>query len=393
VLLGVIVFVAQIAIGPSFMILPYAYLLMEIIIISMVKYMNMHDIESNMVAHMLKQNDYGYIFVDMKRYFLGSNDTAVKLLPQLGQLDIESVFPVRNLPVTSYMSMWMDELDKMEDCHSFVRRIFDDNRTLKCKVRPLHYGHKGKQVGYTIIISDDTQQQKYINLLNNYNTSLEKEVKEKISHIDDMRDHVLLSIANIVENRDFSTGDHVKRTSHTVRLFMDYLKKEKPEVLKSYDISDAIWKAAPMHDLGKLAIRDYILQKPGVYTNEEYEEMKQHSEKGAKIVKEVFEDIEDPEFVNVAINIAHYHHERWDGTGYPSGLRGEEIPVEARIMALADVFDALVSERCYKVAMTYDEAFDVIDKSLGTHFDPILGKCFTECRGELIHLYEAANAC
>lgn len=388
-LVGVISFFSQIFVESEVSIFPYSYLLMELIMVMWVQKMNIHDIDSNILAHMLKQNDNGYIFVDMRRRFLGCNDLAFKLLPQLRNLEIEKPFRNNSLSVTINMDNWMDELDRLEDAHSFVRRIFDDTRTLRCKVRPLRYGKNGRQVGYTIIISDDTQQQKYINLLNNYNTSLEREVQIQVSHIADMRDNILLSIANIIENRDNSTGDHVKRTSHTVRLFIDYLNRTQPEILQTYHLTDRIWKAAPMHDLGKLAIRDDILTKPGIYTSAEYEEMKQHSEKGAKIVKEVFADIEDEEFIKVAVNIAHYHHEKWDGTGYPSGLKGENIPVEARIMALADVFDALVSDRCYKTAMSYDQAFAVIDNSLGTHFDPVLGRCFTACKDELIQLYEA----
>ncbi len=388
-LVGTLAFFLQPAVGYKYDLYPIAYIIMEFLMNRMVHNMDMYDIESNIVHHMLKQNEYGYIFVDMKRRFLGANDTAKSLLPQIKSLQIDKPFESKDYPVVFNMSCWMDELDNMEEKHSFVRHIFDDTKTLRCKVRPLHSGPRNKQTGYTIILSDDTQQQKYISLLNNYNTSLEHEVQEKVSHIEDMRDNVVVSIANIVENRDFSTGDHVKRTSLTVRLFVEYLNRTKPELLVSNELSRSIWKAAPMHDLGKLAIRDDILQKPGVYTPEEYDEMKLHSEKGAKIVEQVFADIEDPDFVDVAVNIAHYHHEKWDGTGYPSKLKGEEIPVEARIMALADVFDALVSERCYKSAMSYEDAFEVIRKSLGTHFDPELGKCFIECKKELVNLYEA----
>ena len=124
-------------------------------------------------------------------------------------------------------------------------------------------------------------------------------------------------------------------------------------------------------------------------TSEEYDKMKAHAAEGARIVKSILEGVEEEEFVNIATNVAHYHHEKWDGSGYPEKISGENIPLEARIMALADVFDALVSKRCYKEAFTYDKAFGIIEESLGSHFDPELGRIFIECREELEELYSS----
>ena len=115
--------------------------------------------------------------------------------------------------------------------------------------------------------------------------------------------------------------------------------------------------------------------------------MKVHAAKGAEIVASLLEDVEDEEFARIAENVAHYHHEKWNGQGYPEQLKGEEIPLEARIMALADVFDALVSKRCYKEQMSFDEAFAIIEESLGSHFDPELGKIFMQCRSRLEAYY------
>ena len=143
-----------------------------------------------------------------------------------------------------------------------------------------------------------------------------------------------------------------------------------------------------MHDLGKVAIDDAVLRKPGKYTDAEYAEMKRHSAEGARIVESILQGVEDDAFVEVAKNVAYYHHEKWNGFGYPMGKAGNDIPVEARIMALADVFDALVSKRCYKDAFSYDEAFSIIEGDLGKHFDPELGRVFMECRPALEALYD-----
>jgi response regulator RpfG family c-di-GMP phosphodiesterase len=146
-------------------------------------------------------------------------------------------------------------------------------------------------------------------------------------------------------------------------------------------------KAAPMHDIGKITISDEILQKPGKLSDAQFEEMKKHSEKGAEIVEKLLEGIDDPTFVEITKNVANYHHEKWNGAGYPEGLSGEEIPIEARIMALADVFDALVSKRCYKEKMDYDRAFEIIEESSGSHFEPRLAEIFMTCRPQLEEYY------
>lgn len=196
-------------------------------------------------------------------------------------------------------------------------------------------------------------------------------------------------MAIMVESRDNSTGGHIKRTSDCVRVFVDGLKKNPAYSGISENYFNAVIKAAPMHDLGKIAVKDSILTKNGRFTDEEYEQMKKHSAEGARIVAAILEGENDTLFREIAVNVARYHHEKWNGCGYPEKISGEQIPFEARIMALADVFDALVSKRCYKESMSYDESFKIIEESLGSHFDPALGKEFLKCRPELEALYNS----
>ena len=215
---------------------------------------------------------------------------------------------------------------------------------------------------------------------NDMTVSLDEKTKRLIA----VQNSVLTGMATMVESRDNSTGGHIRRTSDCVRVFANEL--DMPQ-----DFLEAVVKAAPMHDLGKIAVPDAILQKPGKFTDEEYEKMKSHSAEGALIVENVLSEVDDLEFKKIAINVAHYHHEKWDGSGYPDHLRAQEIPLEARIMALADVFDALVSKRCYKDSFSYDKAFQIIQESLGTHFDPELGQKFISCRPKLEELYNSYN--
>ena len=196
---------------------------------------------------------------------------------------------------------------------------------------------------------------------------------------------------NDLENRDNSTGGHIKRTSDVIGIFVETMK-ENPRFQLSDELCEDLVKAAPMHDLGKIAIEDRILQKPGRFTEEEFAVMKTHAEKSAEIVEKILRGVEEEHSVNVAVNVARYHHEKWNGQGYPMGLSGEEIPLEARIMAMADLYDALVSKRCYKEPMSFSKAYDIIIESMGSHFDPGLEPVFTLSRGKLEAYYADAEA-
>lgn len=182
---------------------------------------------------------------------------------------------------------------------------------------------------------------------------------------------VINSMANLIESRDNSTGNHVKRTGIYVERMINLLKKDgtyREELTDSF--VENLLKAAPMHDIGKIKIPDHILQKPGKLTAEEFEVIKTHATEGGKIVRQVLGGVESPDFLAMAMDVATFHHEKWDGSGYPSGLSGKKIPLSARIMAVADVFDALVSKRCYKDSMSPEEAFTIIENTAGSHFDP-----------------------
>ena len=194
-----------------------------------------------------------------------------------------------------------------------------------------------------------------------------------------MQTHMISGLANLIENRDLDTGEHIFRTSAYVRLLAECAREDGvyADVIDDKFIS-MLETLAPMHDIGKIVVPDSILRKPARLTYEEFEIMKTHAAVGGKVVKEVLSGITDEDYLSFAADIATYHHERWDGTGYPEKLKGEDIPLSARIMAIADVFDALISERCYKKAMPPKEAFGIIEEEAGTHFDPLLAKVFLD---------------
>ena len=190
----------------------------------------------------------------------------------------------------------------------------------------------------------------------------------------------------MVESRDNSTGGHIRRTSEGVRILIE-TARENGALSLTDEFCRNIVKAAPMHDLGKIAVDDAVLRKPGRFTPEEFEKMKAHAAEGARIVHEILRDTDDESFRRIAENVAHYHHERMDGSGYPDGLSGEDIPLEARIMAIADVYDALVSKRVYKDSMPFDKADAIILSGMGTQFDPALQPFYAAARPELEAYY------
>ena len=248
----------------------------------------------------------------------------------------------------------------------------------------------GISVVLTVVCTMFTSQLE-INKNNLQNDIIEKtdEIKEQNKKIIYIQEQTIYGMANLIESRDSDTGEHVKRTS----LYVELLGKAAKEAGYHKEIItdgyiEILKKAAPMHDIGKIAVSDSILKKPGKLTEEEFKKIQNHTIAGEKIIREVLSGIESEDYVKIAADIAVSHHERWDGNGYPYKLKGEEIPLEARIMAIADVFDALVSPRCYKDPFSTDEAFEIISLSRGTHFDPVLTDLFISKKDEVVKIFE-----
>jgi len=206
------------------------------------------------------------------------------------------------------------------------------------------------------------------------NAWLEAEIARRMRQNQVVQDVSMRALASIAEARDDETGNHILRTQAYVNVLARalattprYAGELTPALVETYT------KAAPLHDIGKVAIPDHILHKPGKHTPDEWEIMKTHARQGSDAIWRAICDQEEREaldFLYIAMDIAHYHHEKWDGSGYPEGLAGEAIPLPARLMALADVFDALISKRAYKPAFPLDRATAIINEGRGQHFDP-----------------------
>jgi len=221
-----------------------------------------------------------------------------------------------------------------------------------------------------------------------------EDAQKKNEQIAKLQNGLILVLADLVESRDKCTGNHVRNTAAYAKLIMEKMRetgKHTDELTDSYLYE--VENGAPLHDVGKIQIPDALLNKPGKLTDAEFAEMKCHTLRGTEIIDRAIGMVSDDstDYLKEARNLTLYHHERWDGKGYPKGLKGEEIPLSARIMAVADVFDALVARRSYKDGFPFDTAVDIIRKESGTHFDPEVVDAFLLCQDEAREIAEQAN--
>ncbi len=368
---------------PDVELIPLAYDIAMIVYLIIVHRLVLYDISDTVIDSIVQKGETGFISFDFNYRYLGSNETAKKIFPELCKLTVDKQI-TSSEQLSRNVDSWLSEFRKNNENDKFYYKTED--KTYLVDVNFLSDGNHKR--GYQLYITDDTKNQQYIALLDSFNTELKEEVAQKTRHIVEMHDNLILSMATMVESRDNSTGGHIRRTSEGVRILIDEIKKGSDFDLDE-EFCKCLIKAAPMHDLGKIAVDDAILRKPGRFKPDEYEKMKSHAAEGAKIVHEILKSTDDERFKLIAENVAHYHHERIDGSGYPEGLKGEQIPLEARIMAIADVYDALVSKRVYKEKMSFEDADRIIMEGMGKHFDKRLEPYYVAARPRLEQYYSS----
>jgi len=223
--------------------------------------------------------------------------------------------------------------------------------------------------------------------LENQNLLLEEKVKERTKLLERTNSAAIYCLAALAETRDPETGEHIKRTQEYIReLALELQGKDDYKAVLTKDYIELLYQSAPLHDIGKVGVRDSILLKPGRLTEEEFEEMKKHTLYGGECLMVGIKELGEDSFLTLAKEIALTHHEKWDGTGYPRGLSKAEIPISGRLMALSDVYDALISKRVYKNAFTHEEAKMIILDGRGTHFDPDIVDAFIIREAEFIEI-------
>lgn len=296
-----------------------------------------------------------------------------------------------NLPDLILMDVMMPEMDGFEAVkklknHTQLSKVPVIFLTAKTDVDDIKKGFECGGVDYIAKPFDGgelTSRVKTHLELSMYRKSLEVQVEARTQEIESLKNVIIEAMGGLAEYRDNETGQHIKRTQLYIKALCEALmeKEAYPETITPEYIQ-LFFKSAPLHDIGKVGIRDVVLLKPGKLTAEEFENMKYHAKFGEDVITKLIEKSGPTGFLDLAKEIAGGHHEKWDGSGYPKALKGEKIPLSARIMAVADVYDALVSKRIYKPAFSHEDALKLIKEGKGTHFDPTLVDILCEIEEE-----------
>jgi len=273
-----------------------------------------------------------------------------------------------------------DAIKKMKSCDAYsnIPVIFLTSRTDAASEA------QGIELGAVDFILKPFSEPVLLNRIKHH-LNIDKLIRERTDHLVRLQNSIVFVMAVLVENRDKNTGGHVERTAKYMRKLVEAMTARGlyADEMRSWNLESVI-SSTRLHDLGKVVIPDSILNKPGPLTEEEFQIMKTHPLEGERIIDEAIQRTGDAEFLSNAKAIAVSHHERWDGVGYPYGLKGEEIPLQARMMAIIDVYDALVSKRSYKKALSHKEAVKIIMEGSGKHFDPQIVDVFCEIDEETL---------
>lgn len=340
---------------------------------------NVDDKKSELITrNIIRDMSDGILVIDMNGIIFSVNDSALKILEktkdELIGKKFASIFfdDKRN---DDFNQCLINAIYDSEESHKSITSYYANNITKKLYLTTSYtQDDNGQKIGIILILDDITEKIKL----------QERLIKNQLGTI--------MMMAELVESRDLNTGGHIRRTAEYVRIITQQLYDDKkfPDTINQKFLRDIV-TAAPLHDVGKINVSDAILNKPGKLTDEEFNIMKSHAATGRKILKDAVKVTEKSSFLDIAIDMAGSHHEWWNGKGYPDGISGESIPLCARIMAIADVFDALVSKRIYKPSMPLEKAFSIIQEETGTHFDPICSEAFFKAKNKIEEAFYATD--
>ncbi|MEW8506257.1 MAG: two-component system response regulator [Candidatus Thiodiazotropha sp.] len=343
------------------------------------------------------------LVVDDEKFYI---DVLVDILKQLyhvvvaknGEMALQRALQDESPPDLILLDVLMPGIDGYEVCNKLKQNPLTRDipvifLTVKSEVSDELRGFSLGAVDYiTKPISPPIVQSRVANhlelargkkILSDEKSLLEQRVLERTEEIRRTQDVAIRCMASLAETRDNETGNHIKRTQQYIRLLCEKLKSHPDyQEYLSEDAIDRLFRSAPLHDIGKVGIPDYILMKPGKLSEEEWAIMRTHSQLGYDALLSAESDFGTTEFLAMAKEITLSHHEKWDGSGYPQKLKGNQIPISGRLMALADVYDALVNKRVYKDAYSHETAVDIISEASGSHFDPVIVDVFKELKSE-----------
>lgn len=352
---------------------PAAFIISELIIFILIYATKIYDVEDTARQYVFDSLEDAIIVVDKNHKLKGYNDIAQSIFPELKYAKNDTCVDDASPDISKIF------YEKAKNEISLGSKVYSPS------IKPISDERRKDHVsGYVIWVRDITEEKRLQELNESEQRSLRRDSNEKEHRIAKMQEQMIYSFATLVESRDSVTGEHIKRTSAYVAILAAKMKERGiyPRVVTT-DYLDYLKLAAPLHDIGKINVPDDILKKPGKLLPEEYEIMKNHTVAGGKIIEDTLKGFEKEGLYDVAKEVALSHHEKWNGTGYPYGLKEDEIPVSARIMAVADFFDALTSSRPYKKAYSADKAYSIIMEESGKSFDPKIVDCFMRIRPQV----------
>ncbi len=375
----------------SFSFISVAYFIATVLSVRVFSNTELHNLTDSILDSFTENGDEGFVVFDKHENFINANEKAKEIYPEISDLFVGKKVTEENSNFSKQVVAKVREYlyGLLEPENDAVVTVGENKYEIKMNDIQLRKG--GEPEGVFVEIENVTVRENIAAMEAKYSRDLEADVEKKGQSIRNMQNSLVLGLATLVESRDSSTGDHIVRTLKGVEIFTEQLKKSQ-----TLEMSDrhfyAVKLATAMHDLGKIAIDNEILRAHGGSVERDETIIRLHTEEGARIVRKVLAGISDVEegrkFIEIAVAIANYHHERWDGSGLPYGLRGKEIPLEARIVAYVDALDTLMDDGDKKGKKSFNEAFDIIVNKIGTEFDPDLGADFVKCRKELSEIYE-----
>ncbi len=375
VVVNILCFIAGRIINPAIEVLPLSYAISGWICLYMCRRATIYNIEDNIVTSASEQEIYGYLMFDSRLNYLGCNDIAAKIFPDITLCTVDR--PMKKISTLEIVSNWLNSyVEKAEETFSYEA----SGKHYECRIERIR--HHNKSCGYMLELREDTDRWRYMELLATHNAeleefqvTLEKKVEEQTEEIrmqqqklKKLFEQTVTALSEAVDAKDRYTSGHSKRVAKYARMIAERMGKSKEE-------QDEIYRAGLLHDIGKIRVSAEIINKPGKLTDEEYNIIKIHPVTGYHILRGISDD-------NYIAMAAKYHHERYDGNGYPNGLVGENIPEVARIMGVADAYDAMASNRSYREALPQEVVRAEIEKGMGTQFDPRIAQIMLEMMDE-----------
>ncbi len=367
------------------------YLIATVFSVRIISLAELHNLTDCIIESMDEDDEEGYVVFDRHENFINANNKAKEIYPEINDLAVGRPVPDIDNNFSKHILKRVREyiFDLYNPENETV--VKEGDRKFEIKLNDIVLRKGSVSEGIFVEIEDVTFRENIAEVEAKYSRDLEADVEKKEAEIRDMQNRLVLGLATLVESRDSSTGEHIGRTLKGVEIFTDQLKESRDLNLPE-EYLYGITLAMPMHDLGKIAIDDDILRAKEKTPEQEKALIRLHTEEGAKIVRKVLAGLsanpKGAQFIEIAASIANYHHERWDGSGLPYGLRGKEIPTEARIVSFIDELDTLIDDGDETGKKTFDEAFDMVVNRIGTGFDAEYGPAFVKCRQKLKKIYE-----